>query len=215
MKLSSLLDKVSIDVGADSLCGAAILLRLKRPIDDLISKSLALGPYHPGKPSPWSHTVILAEPYRGLETKILDCTIRDGNGNVDWSSDLLPILRKGIDKNGGIYDGAVEDYDDRRVTATSVKYVPALSVKTRKDIVEAGKSLQSQGYKYDIPGLVRELIRLVVHLPVPAGKKLLFCSGFVQECYRKARAGNFNPALNPKDVTPDDIWYSSLGIQLP
>jgi hypothetical protein len=215
MKLSALLDKLSVDVGAGSLCGAAVLLRLNRPIDDLISKSMALGPYHPGKPSPWSHTVILAEPYAGPKTKILDCTIRDAKGNVDWTSDLLPILRKGLDKNGGIYDGTVDDYDDRRVTATGVKHIPSLSAETRQAIVKAGKSLQSQGYKYDIPGLVRELIRLVIHIPAPAGRKLLFCSAFVQKCYRRAKAGNFNPALSPKDVTPDDIWYSSLGIRLP
>jgi hypothetical protein len=211
MALTDLLELLASGQGADALEGAIVLARLNRPIDELIANALGLGPYHPGKPSPWSHTFLIAEPFRGSGTKILDCTIRTDDGKIDWNGDLLEILGKGIDKNGRIYDGTVGDYDDPRITKWGVKWIPVLAAHQRSAIVSAAKHLQAKGYHYDVPGLVRELVRLLTGIAVPVGKKLLFCSAFVQTAYRAAGAGDFAVGTAGADVTPDDIWYSTVG----
>jgi hypothetical protein len=211
MALTDLLSLLASGQGADALEGSIVVARLKRPVDDLISSAMGLGPYHPGKPSPWSHTFLIAEPFHGPGTKILDCTIRTPDGRIDWNDDLVAILSKGIDKNGGIYDGVVSDYDDPRITNWGIKWVPTLSSDQRGAIVAAGRHLQAKGYHYDIPGLLRELIRLLTGIPIPVGDKLLFCSAFVQTAYRAAGAGDFAPGIASADVTPDDLWFSTVG----
>lgn len=211
MALTDLLELLASGQGADALEGAIVMARLQRPVDDLIASAMGLGPYHPGKPSPWSHTFLIAETFHGAETKILDCTIRTADGKLDWNDDLLTILQKGIDQNGGIYDGVVGDYDDPRITKVGVKWVATLSSDQRASIVAAGRHLQQKGYHYDIPGLLRELIRLLTGIPIPAGEKLLFCSAFVQTAYRAAGTGDFAPSVASADVTPDDLWYSPVG----
>jgi len=209
--LSAFLGGLAQGQGGDALNAGIVLVRMQRPVDNLIANAMGLGPYHFGRPSPWSHTFLIAEPFQGPGTKILDCTIRTSDGELDWNDDLLQILETGIDENGGIYDGTVADYDDPRVTAIGLKHLPALTSSQRTAIVDAGRTLQAGGYHYDIPGLVRELVRLLTGIPVPAGDKLLFCSAFVQTAYRAAAAGDFATGTASVDVTPDDLWYSTLG----
>lgn len=211
MTLSTFLQDIADGQGADFLEGAIVLARLQRPVDDLIASAMGLGPYHFGKPSPWSHTFLIAEPYHGPDTKILDCTIRDDAGGIDWTGNLLEVLAHGIDKNGGIYDGVVRDYDDPRITKYGVKLVTTLTPDQRLGVLNAGRALQAGGYHYDIPGLVRELVRLLTGIPVPSDDKLLFCSAFVQTAYRISSAGDFAIGTASIDVTPDDLWYSTVG----
>jgi hypothetical protein len=195
------------------LKGAVVLVALDRPIDHLIQQAQGLGPYHRGEKSPWSHTFLLADAFSGPSTPILDCTIRDPQGKIAWNERLDEVLRTGIAKSGGIYAGRVEDYDDPRTTAMGVKVLFDLTPSERDSIVSEGTALQAQGYHYDIPGLVRELVRLLTGIAVPPGKKLLFCSAFCQAAYRNALGdkGDFAPKVPTADTTPDDIWYSALG----
>ena len=217
MKLSELLSSVSTDVGAAKLRGGIVFAALDRPIDKLIQLAMGLGPYHPGQQSPWSHTFLLAGDFAGLSTPILDCTIRDGNGKVAWNEPLTDVLETGLAKSGGIYTGTVGDYDDPRVTNVGLKLLLELSDADRAAIVSEASKLQAAGYRYDIPGLVRELARLLTGIAIPAGDHLLFCSAFCQSAYRNALSnrGDFAPALNSEDVTPDDIWYSQKGTPYP
>jgi hypothetical protein len=220
MILSDFLNDIAQQYGADALHGAMAFAMIKRPVDELIAHALTFGPYHRGKPSPWSHCFLLTEPYRGKETSILDCTIRDAQGNVAWESTLeetLEILKDaGSPKGAGaIYSGKVGDYDNAdRVTALGVRWLPGLAVAERAGIVSAGLDLQRQGYAYDLPGLMRELVRLLTGVVVPPADKRLFCSAFLQACYRRAlgNVGVFNPDLVDADTTPDDIWYSPKGL---
>jgi hypothetical protein len=220
MILSEFLNDVAQQQGADALHGAMVFAMLKRPLDELIAQALALGPYHRGKPSPWSHCFLLAEPYRGAQTAILDCTIRDAQGKVAWDTSLketLEILGAAASPKGagGIYSATVGDYDDAvRVTAFGVRWLPGLAVDQRTAIVTTGQGFQKQGYAYDLPGLVRELVRLLVGVTLPPTDKRLFCSAFLQACYRLAlgNVGDFNPGLVDADTTQDDIWYSPKGL---
>lgn len=206
--------------GPQSLEGAILLLRLKRPIDDLISLVLGLGPYHFGTPSPWSHNVLLAGPFDGNQTRdipILDCTIRDKDGNVDWDTPISEILKGDLTKQGGIYSGTIGDYDDPRVFRYGVKFIPGLSPKDRAKLVARGKVLQSRPYYYDIPGLLRELSRLLFGIPIPPSKDLLFCSAFCQKVYKDVlgRRGWFSRPVKPEDTSDDEIWYPPLGARYP
>jgi hypothetical protein len=72
------------------------------------------------------------------------------------------------------------------------------------------------GYTYDLPGLLRELVRLMTGIIIPPGPKQMFCSAFNQAAYRRALGplGDFNHRVADADMTPDDIWYSALGAQL-
>ncbi|MEO6325130.1 MAG: alkaline phosphatase family protein [Thermoanaerobaculia bacterium] len=213
MLLSSYLSLLAGEVGPEHLNGAVVLLTLDRPLDRLIQLAMGFGPYHPGAESPWSHSILLAADYAGPSTPVLDCTIRDKDGKVPWGGSLTDLLPGGIAGSGGIYRGTVSDYDDARVTNFGVKSIFDLSADERAAIVVEGEKLQTAGYHYDVPGLVRELVRLLTGVPIPAGKKLLFCSAFCQAAYRNAlaRRGDFSPTIRTEDITPDDIWYSSLG----
>ena len=213
MNLSSFLDQLAKKIGPDSLRGAIVFLSLDRDIDRFIQLAMGLGPYHPGKASPWSHTILLADAYGDETTPILDCTIRTPAGAIAWNESLADVLKTGISKSGGIYDGKVSDYNDPRVKAFGVKVRRDLQEDQRARIVAAGKALQKQGYHYDIPGLLRELALLTTGIPIPAGYKLLFCSAFCQASYRNAlgEGGNYQPGVKTEDSTPDDLWYSDLG----
>ena len=212
--LTQLLEAFTTEIGEEQLVGAIVLCALERPIDDGIRDAQALDPYHKGTPAEWSHTFLIAGPFAGDQTPILDCTIRDPKtGGIDWSPDLLEVLRIGISRSGGIYSGLARDYDDPRVHPVAIKYLPSLTPDQRASIVTAGTALQSEGYHYDVPGLVRELLRLLTHISVPAGKRLLFCSGFCQKAYRAAlgNQGDFTDKALDEDTTPDDLWFSPLG----
>ena len=99
MKLTEFLEKSSAKHGAAFLEGAIVFTELDRPLDQIIRQGLALGPYHPGKPAPWSHCFLLAETYHGGATKILDCSIRDDKNQIIWDSTLekdVEMLAKGL-----------------------------------------------------------------------------------------------------------------------
>jgi phospholipase C len=213
--LSTFLQSLADQLTPESLRGAIILAALDRPIDHLIQLALGLGPYHPGEESPWSHTFLLADCYSGPGTPILDCTIRDAEGKVPWDEPLDKLLSGGLTDAGGIYTGAVGDYDDPHVTRIGLKLLADLTEAERQKIVDEAGSLRAAGYRYDIPGLVRELVRLLTGIAVPPGEKLLFCSAFCQAAYRSALGpkGDFAPAIANEDTTPDDLWYSARGIQ--
>jgi hypothetical protein len=219
MPLPRLLQKLTDRYSADALRGAIIFVRLDRPVDDLISESLALGPYHRGKPSPWSHCFLLAEPYRGPETAILDCAVRDGKGRLIWNWSLQDTLTAIYNSSagqagaGGIYAGTVEDYASPGVTACGARWIPGLSTDERSAVVAAARKLKEEGYRYDVPGLGRELARLIFGLSVSPEAKHTFCSSFVQMAYRGAlkQAGDFALDVRDADTTPDDLWYSQRG----
>ena len=94
-----------------------------------------------------------------------------------------------------------------------MKYVLGLEPAERDAIVAEALKLQAAEYQYDIPGLLRELARLLIGAEIPPGDKLLFCSGFCQAAYRNALGpkGDFAPGVLTLDTTPDTIWYSDLG----
>ena len=213
MNVSSFLQILATQSGADTLKGAVVLVALDRPIDQFIQHAHGLGPYHRGVKSPWSHTFLVADIFTGPATPILDCTIRDAQGKVAWNESLEEVLKTGIVTSGGIYKGRVDDYDDPRTTALGVKFLFDLTPAERGAVVTEAERLQADGYHYDIPGLVRELVRLLLGIDVPPGPKLLFCSGFCQAAYRNALGdkGDFTPEVATADTTPDDIWYSPLG----
>lgn len=212
-KLSEFLQSIAEQAGPETLKGVIVLVALDRPIDHLIRQAQGLGPYHRGRPSPWSHTFLIADEYAGPGTPILDCTIRDPQGRVAWDEKLDEVLKTGIARSGGIYTGRIDDYDDPRVTACGIKCICDLRADERDAIVAAGEALQAEGYHYDIPGLLRELVRLLMGIEIPPGEKLLFCSGFCQAAYRVALGdrGDFAPDVATADTTPDDIWFSPLG----
>jgi len=214
MKLSEFLAQLAVQEGSAEFRGAVVLTALDRPVDHLIQLALGLGPYHPGQRSPWSHCFLIAEDFHGPETAILDCTIRDPKtGGLLWDEPFEELLKQGFTHLGSIYTGKVADYDDPRVTAHGLRLVRNLTTQDGAAVVAEGKKLQSAGYHYDIPGLVRELVRLLTGIEIPVGHHLLFCSAFCQAAYRAALGarGDFAPSIATGDVTPDDIWYSALG----
>ena len=207
-------------VGKDALCGAIVLVQLDRTIDRLIQVGLGLGPYHRGSPSPWSHCFMVAESFKGAETRILDCTIRGRKNEIVWDNtsasvlELFELIHQGIKRMGGIYSATLGDYDDRRVELAGVIFLKGLSLEQRQSIVDAGARLSASTppYRYDIPGLLRELFRLAAKVPVRADRRLLFCSSFCQKAYRMSGVpgGDLAPEIAAvEDVTPDDLWYSS------
>jgi hypothetical protein len=207
--------------GADALTGSVLLLRIKRDIDNLMSAGLGLSTKFHAGPSPWSHCVLIAGPYReDLDIPILDCTIRDKDGNVDWKMPIEDLLSKPLDKQGDIYDGRVCDYVDRRVTQFGIKFMKDLTANDRQKIVASGRALKKKGYHYDIPGLLRVVDRLIFdpkNLPPPP-KGLLHCSGFCQKAYFDALGinGMFYPKVQwAEDATDDEIWYPKRGTRYP
>jgi hypothetical protein len=204
-----------------SLQGAIVFVSLDRVLDNLIRTALALGDYHRGKPGIWSHVFLIVEPYRGPETEIAECTVRHPTGGLIWDEDgHLDPLEVLASKNvlSGICFGRVSDYDDRRVTRWGVKYLPRLAVTQRERIVMAATDPKWASYRYDFPGLLRSLIRLITGdvISPPAGKNLLFCSAFVQHVYVDALgdAGRFTKWINDDDATPDDLWYPNIGLAI-
>jgi hypothetical protein len=218
MSLTRFLDEVAQTEGSAALHGAIVFVMLERPLDEMIAKGLSRGPHHPGKPSPWSHVVLLAEPYRGSATRILDCCIRDAQGRVVWDTDLKEatqiLVASTVGKGAGaIYDGSVAEYDHPRVTARGLKWLPSLAAEQAASLVAAGQRLQASGVRYDLPGLLREMSRLFVGVPIPPQEGRLFCSAFVQKVYSDVLgpAGDFAEDVRDEDTTPDDIWYSAKG----
>jgi hypothetical protein len=222
MNISTFLSSVAQAQGADTLRGAIVFVRLQRAIDDVIAAALALGPYHRGSPGPYSHCFLVGADFSGAATPILDCTIRGSRGEVVWDLSLpetLDILARGMGPRGagGVYAARLGDYDDARVTACGVKWIPNLSVTKRQGVLDAATGLnKNQPVRYDLPGLVRELVRLLTGATLPPTPDRLFCSAFAQASYRTGLgpAGDFASSLAPADVTPDDIWYSTLGARL-
>jgi hypothetical protein len=216
MNVTRFLESLAQEVGEERLEGAIVLLALKRPIDDLIRLALAAGPYHPGHRSPWSHTILVAGKFSGASTPILDCTIRADDGSILWDEPLLDFIKRDPTEQGGIYDGKLGDYDHARVTNAGVKLLDDLKPAEQTAILGKGLELQAAGYHYDIPGLVRELVRLLTGITIPAGEKLLFCSAFCQAAYAAlGQKGDFAPQIATVDTTPDDIWYSARGRSIP
>jgi hypothetical protein len=217
MTLSQFLEGMARTETPAKLKAGIVFVALDRPVDRLIQLGLGLGPYHPGKESPWSHCFLLAEDYHGPTTTILDCTIRDPKtGGLMWEEPLPDLLREGITSCGAIYLGQVGDYNDPRVTARGLKLVRRLTEEKRSAILAEGYKLKQAGYHYDIPGLVRALAKLLTGISIPAGEKLLFCSAFCQAAYRAVSPPwDFAVGTATGDVTPDDLWYSKLGTRFP
>jgi len=187
-------------------------MRIDRGVDNLISEAMGLDiRHHFGRPSPWSHNVLLAGPYDPAKPMpIFDCTIRKDDGTVDWKMPLSNVFKKPLDQQGGIYPGFAEEYDDSRVQRFGIKFRRKLSSSDRDSIVKAGRDLQAKNYHYDIPGLFRELARFLLGTSIPPAGKLLFCSSFCQTAYCDALgdpAGRFDRAVRPWDTTDDDIWF--------
>jgi hypothetical protein len=218
MRTSSFLQSLADEHGAQTLHGAIVFVMLQRPLDVLISRCLALGPHHKGEPSPWSHCFLLAEPYRGPSTRILDCTVRDAQGRVEWEASLqrtLEVLVAGTIGRGvgGVYEATVGDYDDARVSALGVQWLPHATRFDRARIVACARAVARTAPRYDLVGLLRSLFRLLTGVLLEPAPERLYCSAFVQAAYRAAFAddGAFQQGLPDQHTTPDDIWYSAKG----
>ena len=218
MKLSQFLNEYSVKHGRAFTEGAMAFVALDRPLDQVIRHVLALGPHHPGEASPWSHCFLIAEQYHGRKTKILDCSIRDRRNRMLWGSTLevdIEVLAKGVQGcQGKIYSGYVSDYDNERVQACGLYFLPELTAKERHKIVRVAAAMQKRGYRYDLPGLVRELVRLLIGVTWKQGKRrLLFCSAFLATVYRTSLGKKWKiaPGIASVDITPDEIWYSGTG----
>jgi len=218
--LTEFLNAAATTFGANMLPGAVVEISLERETDELIQEFEALGPYHPGTPGEWSHSLIVAN-YAAAGSTVLEATIRDQvTGAIIWTTtekEFLEILTDPT-TSGGIYESKATDYDDARVHPHGLKIVQGLTDAQRATIVTVGRGFLGKGYHYDIPGLFREMVRLTTGIILPAAPKLLFCSAYVQAVYRAALghpAGDFMPAaVHSTDVTPDDLWYSYLGQQI-
>src|SRR6267143_747037 len=218
MNLSDFLNLQAQKHGPEMLLGSMIFVNLDRPLDQLIRNAMALGQFHPGQPSPWSHCFLLAEPYTDASTPILDCTIRDQNDAIIWNSTLkedIEVLARGMEgREGKIYNGRASDYNNPHVLNCGLYYLPNIAQAQRQQVVTTSRKLQSQGYKYDLPGLLRELVRLMIGIAVkPPSHKLLFCSAFLTKTYRDALGTIWDvvPQVASIDVTPDEIWFSPPG----
>jgi len=218
MKISDFLQTQSVKHSPQAMTGGMVFVNLDRPLDQAIRHALGLSTYHPGQPSPWSHCFLLAQPYAGGSTQILDCTIRDSNNGIIWNSSLqddIKVLTLGMEgREGGIYTGRVDDYDNAKVLNCGFYYLPSISLTQRNQIVNAALELQSAGYKYDLPGLLRELFRLLFGIAMkPSSHMLLFCSAFLATTYRNSlgTAWNVVPNVASVDVSPDEIWFSPPG----
>jgi len=216
MSVSEFVGSVAKIVGDDGVKGAIVLVALERPVDCLIQRCLGLSCYHPGKPSPFSHTFLISGSYNGQYTPILDCTIRDKNDRIAWKLPLIDSILAIINKRGRVYSAQLGDYDDHRVHPVGVKLIPELTNADRERIVTAGLDLQALGTHYDFLGLFRELIAMLLHIQLPADKDM-FCSAFCQGAYRNGIGdkGDFLPGVDFHDVSPDDIWFSRTGANYP
>jgi hypothetical protein len=222
VKVSDFVGSVASTVGNDALQGAIILVAIDRDLDRMIQKSLALDCFHPGKPSPWSHTFLLAAPFTGPDTPILDCTIRDEKGHIAFKLKLIDMIKTVLNKAGGVYSSKLSDYDIDQVHPVGVKLIPDATLAERVSVVAIAIDLQKKKIHYEFLGLVRELIRMLFpFIPIKPLGPDLFCSAFCQFCYRAAfgtgptSKGDFLPGLDSKDVSPDDIWFSRAGANYP
>ncbi len=218
MKLSELIQTIADRDGADVLPGAAVFLTQHRAIDDAICKGMAFAKYHPGRASAISHCVVLGGPWQGEKTPIYDCTIRDGKNHVmnDLDVTTVEVLQAGLWHAGGVYEGVLADYD-QRITPIGIKYLPELDAAERQKLIDAAIALHQADppYHYDIPGLVRELAKMLFKKAPPPNKRLLYCSSFIEAVYRNALgegASWVGTDVETADVTPDDLWYSSVGV---
>ena len=127
-------------------------------------------------------------PYAGENTPILDCTIRDPKtGGVDWNPNLLDVLRTGISQQRRNLLRARQRLrrsagppSRHQVVAVPHKGAAGRHRRRRHGDPERGLSL-----RYPRPRSGSSSM-LLTHIPVPAGKRLLFCSGFCQKAYRAA-----------------------------
>jgi hypothetical protein len=69
---------------------------------------------------------LLAESFKGKEIPILDCTIRDGQGKIQWDLPKLDI-KTILNDARGIYSAKLSDYDDDRVHPFGVKLILELA----------------------------------------------------------------------------------------
>jgi len=219
--LSAFLERTAAKFGPDSLTGAIVLVSLERWIDEFICCVEGLAHGHNGHSADWSHCFIIKR-YAGTDTKIFEATINDPNtGGILWNSSLQEIHAIFDGPTSGIFENCLTSplngYDDPRVHPLGVKLMhKQFTLDERKKIVECAAGFVNQGYHYDVPGLFRELIRLTTGIVLPPGDKLLFCSAYVQAVFRTAfgSAGDFaGPTAQTADVTPDDLWFSDLGMQ--
>jgi hypothetical protein len=220
-RLSEFLKQAADQAGNPGLFeGAIIFVALERTLDRLIQNALAAGDYHRGTPSPWSHVFLLAEPYHGPETGLVECTVRSEENKIIWDQDhadpIAILWHK--DVHSGICRGKVGDYDDNRVTRWGIKWLPELLPAQRRALVEDAEDPKWKPYHYDFPGLLRELIRLISGGAIvpPAGEHLLFCSAFVQEVYMDVLGlhGHFVAGVRDDDTSPDDLWYPTVGTKI-
>jgi hypothetical protein len=135
-----------------------------------------------------------------------------------WNSTLkesIEVITAGLaGKEGGIYSGHISDYDNDKILNCGICFLPDILQNQRQNLVSAGYQLQGEGYKYDLPGLVRQLVRLLTGIVIPQGEqKLLFCSAFLAMVYINVLGNQWNivPNISPVNITPDDIWYTSPG----
>jgi hypothetical protein len=201
--------------------GSLIFLSLARGLDRAIQEALSLSDYHRGEPSPWSHVFLLAEDFKGPDTAIVECTIRTKDGGLIWDEDhkvtIFDILFN-RDQSGVLVE-KLGSYNDPHVRNVGVRWLPELSDADRDRI--AAIALDHDRWAsihYDLPGLFRELLRLLSgnEVKLPPDDNLLFCSAFVQRVYDLALGdrGHFNPSVADYDTTPDDLWYLPRGSRL-
>jgi hypothetical protein len=202
---------------------AIIFVSLDRALDRLIQIGQGMGDYHRGIPSPWSHVFLLADDFVDESTPIIECSVRTKENKIIWDDgnpplNLLEVIKDLITENvnSGICKGAVGDYNDPHIINVGIKWLPILNESERQAIVDYAGSESWKGTKYDFPGLFRELVRLSSGAAIPGNGDLLFCSAFVQKVYQDVlhNSGTFNRVIVAEDCTPDDIWYSAVGVQL-
>lgn len=221
MTLPDFLRAAAQRYGAAALDGAIVFVNLDRETDRLIIWGMERDPVYKGRPSRFSHTFLLAGPYDGAHTPILDMTIRDEHDRVDWDvtfREEMEALATGIvGRAGRVYRGAVSDYDHPKTTAVGLKLLRHLSAAQRAKIVEKAEGIREEGYHYDLVGLGREAAEYMgIELPVKKDYKGLFCSAFVQRAYRRALgrvAGDFS-SESDVSTSPNDLWYGALGDQV-
>jgi hypothetical protein len=218
MGIANFLDQVAHKHGSRALHGAIVFVMTDRPLSRWMSRMLARRRVDKSAPSPWSHCFLLAEPYRGASTRILDCSVRDAMGRIEWEISagraLKMLLAGSIGSGiGGVYDAELGDYDNPRIMSYGIRWLPQATAFDRVQIVERALALQRDAIRFDLLGLFRTLFWLLTGIRLKPSPKRLFCSAFAQHAYRAAlgNAGAFQPTVRDEDTTPDDIWFSPKG----
>jgi hypothetical protein len=209
--LSAALAAIQSNLGDEMLEGAVVFVSIDRTIDRLIQYALALGPHHPGSPSIWSHCFILLEPFTGPATRIADASIRDEH-NVPIRDGEMDLLL-GAKVSSGVCSGTIADYDNLPLTAAGVKWLPDLGPESRHSICAVAQSGRWSACRYDVGGVLRELIRLMTAgiVTIPAPENPVSSAGHVQAAYFEPTEVLFAQIAGDA-VTPDDIWYSTVGL---